>query len=350
MSSQDSVTERFYFPPRGQGIELQDKRSPEVLGFLTEIIPRVNQFVQEHPLQGRANIPRWALWRHGYLVHVEGDFNATIDVASLRKTWHAMMVGAAIKQRRIPSYHQKISVWQTKLTGYKADATWWHVMTQSAGFDYPYGNYPDFRPGQMWTYSDWNLVHLCHALAKVYGKRDFYDSYEDAAKAAYFDAIGMEGWSTRIVFDGASQMDDGVRFVISLEHMGRLGLLALARGRWDGVELVPQWFVEELERKQTYGMQVNYQGPNDGRVELNPEQFPECPYGFLTWVNTDGDYCSGADTGWAFGRGAGGTMVLWNSELGVVFAAAGLQMPPDSNSMVHIIEACVAGPNPLVLE
>ncbi|MDP6778204.1 MAG: hypothetical protein QGI83_15720 [Candidatus Latescibacteria bacterium] len=62
----------------------------------------------------------------------------------------------------------------------------------------------------------------------------------------------------KIVLDKASQMDDGVRFVTSLDHMGRLGLFALAGGGpWNGRELVPAWFVDELETKQTRNMQVN---------------------------------------------------------------------------------------------
>jgi hypothetical protein len=106
-----------------------------------------------------------------------------------------------------------VSEWQTDLEGNHRDATWQHVITQSAGFDYPYGEYPAFKPGEMWTYSDLNLVHFCHAMGKVYGK-------------------------------------------------------ALARGRWKGQQLVPRWFVEELETKQTQGMLVNYEGPNDGMCHL----------------------------------------------------------------------------------
>jgi CubicO group peptidase (beta-lactamase class C family) len=288
------------------------------------------------------------LWRHGYLVHVEGDFHQTTDVASLRKTWHAMIVGAAIKQGRIPSLDQKISTWLPELKGNDAEATWRHVLTQSAGFDYPYGDYPDYRPGQMWTYSDWNLVHLCNALARVYGKKDFYDNYAEVAGKAYFNAIGMEGWSTAIRKDaGFGKRDDGVRFVLSLEHMGRLGLLALARGTWNGVELVPKWFVEELETKQTSGMRVNYDGPNDGRVGLSPQRFPECPYGYLTWVNTDRDLFTGADSAWACGRGAGGSIVLWNHRNGIVFAGVGIQASSGTNSVSRTIEASIIGPNPL---
>ncbi len=328
----------FYFPPPGEGLDKQIQLSPEEIGLDPAIISE---------LQDKAI--SWALWRHGYLVHVKGSFNAVNDVASIRKTWHALTVGAAIKQGKIPSYNQKISVWQTELTGNDADATWWHVMTQSTGFDYPYDSYPDFISGEMWTYSDLNLVHINHALAKAYGKQDFYDNYDDVLKEAYFDAIGMQGWSTRIAYDEASQMYDGIRLKLDLEDMGRLGLFVLARGKWNGIEVVPQWFVEELERKQTNGMQVNYDGPNNGILSsfLNSTDFPESPYGFMTWVNTDGNYYPGADTFWAFGRGLD-NYILWNTTNGIVFVGKGVQANPTSDGIPHIIERNITGPNPLI--
>jgi len=346
----------FYFPAAGKSIENQDLRSPQQVGLAADFIHKVNQYILKNPYARKkvesarrtAGKPRWALWRHGYLVHIEGNFHKTVDVASLRKTWHAMIVGAAIKQGKIPSLHQRISKYLPELKGNDAEATWWHVITQSAGFDYPYGDYPDYKPGQMWTYSDWNLVHLCSALARVYGKKDFYDRYEDVAGQAYFDAIDMEGWSTRIVKDSSFGRHDGVRFVLSLEHMGRLGLLALARGTWNGVELIPKWFIEELETKQTYGMRVNYNGPNDGRIGLSAQRFPESPYGYLTWVNTDQDLFPGTDSAWACGRGAGGCVVLWNHKNGIVFAGIAVAVSSDSNSIPRIIEDAVAAPNPLI--
>lgn len=348
--AEDLPVSKFYFPPLGRGLGNQDQRQPEEVGLDPAIVQRIDQFVRDNPESPKKGSQRWALWRHGYLIHVEGDLDETVDVASLRKTWHAMTVGAAIKQGKIPSYHQKISVWQTELEGSKAEATWRHVIMQAAGFDYPHGDHPDYKPGEMWTYSDWNPVHLCHALAKVYGKKDFYDNYDDVIKEAYFDAIGMEGWSTRIVYDRSSGMEDGIRFVISLEHMGRLGLLALARGTWKGVELIPRWFVEELETKQTYGMKVNYEGPYDGMISLRDygDRFSECPYGYMTWVNTDRDYFPGADSSWAAGKGAGGTIILWNRKNGIIFAGVGVKVGPSSDSIPHIIEGCVTGQNPLL--
>jgi len=334
-------TGALYFPPPGRGLAPQAQRTPAQARLDPLVIQQISQFLDAHRDERTTTAQRWALWRYGYLVHVEGDFDEVVPIASLRKTWHALTVGAAIQQGRIPSYDQKISVWQIELTGLHAEATWRDVLTQSAGFDYPHGDHPAYPPGEMWTYSDWNLHHLCHALAKVYGKRDFFDGYDDVLAQAYLDAIGAQGWSSYAHYDTISQMYDGAWIRASLEHMGRIGLLILARGTWDGVELIPRWFVEELETKQTYGMRVNYNGPYDGVVGLDPAQFPEAPYGYLTWANTDGDFFPGADTAWAWGSGAGGMKTMWNRNTGVVFSAIGARIEPSAHSVPHLIEAAI---------
>ncbi len=333
----------MHFPGAGNTLAAHARWTPAQAGLDPSLAARVAAYLRDHPYTPRRTAPRWALWRHGRLVHIEGDFLEKADVASLRKTWHALIVGAAIQQGRISSPDEKIGRWLPELTGHDAAATWRHVLTQSASFDYPYGEHPDYRPGEMWTYSDWNLVHLCNALARVYGKSGYADRYADVAAGAYFDAIGLQGWSTRIVKDAAftPHPDDGVRFVFNLEHLGRLGLFALARGTWNGVELVPRGFVEALETKQTRGLRVNYEGPNDGRIGLSPEQFPECPYGFLTWVNTDGDLYPGADRAWACGRGAGGSTVLWNRHHGLVFAGFGIQVAGRMNNLPRVLDGIV---------
>ncbi len=99
-------------------------------------------------------------------------------------------------------------------------------------------------------------------------------------------------------------------------------------------------FVEQLETKQTYGMKVNYNGPNDGESGLDKygNRFRECPYDFMNWVNTDDDYFPGADRAWTWGAGSYGTMILWNHKNGVVFAVVGISSGPSSLSIPHIIE------------
>jgi len=326
----------YYFPPPGQTLSQQNQQTPQTVNLSGNIIT---------DLSGKAT--RWALWRHGYLVHVSGDFNQTSEVKSLRKTWHALTVGAAVNQGKIPDFKtQKISFYQTNLTGKDKDATWWHVITQSAGFDYPgCGDSIDYAPGQMWTYSDLNLKNLNEALFKAWGSPGgsyTASNYKTVLNQAYFSAIGMQGWNTQL-------NTDGIRLVLDLEDMGRLGLLMLARGRWNNTVLVPQWFVEEQETKKTAGMLVNYDGCNDGVISfLTKATFPESPYGYLTWTNSAGDFYKNASTSWAWGAGAGGTYILWNQKNGVVFAGVGVDdSPKTSGGIPHIIEANITGSNPL---
>ncbi len=333
----------MFFPAPGQGLDKQKMKSPQEMGINPDVIDQIKQYTIDNPWTTgpRAKEVRWALWRNGFLVHLEGDFGKIINVASLRKTWLAMAVGAAIKQGKIPSIDQKISIWLPELKGIHAEATWRHVMSQSAGFDYPFENFPAFKPGEMWTYSDWNPMYLSLALARVYGKKDYHDNFDDVIKAAYFDAIGMQGWKTDYMFDNSSKMEDGIRFYFSLEHMGRLGLLALARGTWNGKEIVPRWFVEQMETKQTTGMKVNYNGPYDGATMIDQygKLFRESPYGLMTWLNADGNYYPGADKAWAWGAGNGGTIILWDRNNGIVFAGVGICTSPDSHGIPQIIEA-----------
>jgi CubicO group peptidase (beta-lactamase class C family) len=346
-----SNQENYYYPPAGNHISHHDQRQPEEVGLNPGIINEIKNFIDANPYRrsGRAYEPRWALWRNGYLIHVEGDFYKKNDVASLRKTWHAMIVGAAIQQGKIKDVHQKINEYVPELSGNHAEASWKDVLIQSAGFDYPYDTFPAYKPGEMWTYSDLSLVHLCNALAKVYGKENFYDYFDEVADMAYFDAIGMKGWETAIVRDASfGNRHDGVRYVINMEHMGRLGLLALARGKWNGKQLVPVSFVEALETKQTYGMKINYDGPNDGNIGQSEDEFPESPYGYLTWVNTDGDLFKGADKFWANASGAGGSKIMWNKNNGVVFVGFGLNLVSDNTNIPLIIEKNLVEANPLI--
>ena len=46
------------------------------------------------------------------------------DVASLRKTWHVMGVGAAVLQGRIASIDDPLGEWLPELEGEKRRATW----------------------------------------------------------------------------------------------------------------------------------------------------------------------------------------------------------------------------------
>jgi hypothetical protein len=85
-------------------------------------------------------------------------------------------------------------------------------------------------------------------------------------------------------------------------------------------------------------MRVNYDGPNDGKVGRNISVFPEVPYGYMAWVNSDGDEFPGADPEWAYASGAGGHKTFWNYKFGIVFATAGARELPRTSNVPQILE------------
>ena len=121
------------------------------------------------------------------------------------------------------------------------------------------------------------------------------------------------GWSTFPALDG-------IGFNMDLEDLGRIGLLLVLGGEWEGSHLLPFSFVSQMLGKQTYGLSPNYDNDNDGQTELLSTDFQESPYGLMTWVNTDLDLYPGADSTWAVALGADGQFILMDPESGIVLA------------------------------
>jgi hypothetical protein len=281
-----------YFPPPGQGFDKQSRKTPFEVGLKPEVIKQLDDAA-----------PVWALWRWGHLVHVSGGFNNTRGIASLRKTIHAAITGAAIQQGKIKSVDDKLTTYLSGLSGNDAQATIRHLLSRIASLGNP------AAPGERFAYEDIEVRTDIQLNCKAFGQTP--QTYQDVARTAFFDSIGMQGWSTRM--EGSTN----VHFIVDLEDMGRFGLLMMARGRWKDMQLLPQKFVEELETKQTYGIKCSggypgCSGPNH-----------EAAHGYFTWVNTDRDVYSKADSKWAWGAGSGGHRIFWNYKLGFVYAELG---------------------------
>jgi hypothetical protein len=326
----------FYFPPSGESIANQSQKTAPQVDLDGDIVANLNAVI---------TTGRWALWRHGYLVHVEDDFNQTSEIKSLRKLFHAVTAGVAAYRGLIPSLSQPISVWNPELTGLDASATWRHVLTQTSAFDEPV-----LAPGSLWAYSDANPFQLNRALARVWGRTDYTDNYDLVISDALLDPIDAQGWSTYVA-------PDGIRLIVDLEDLGRMGLLLVAGGQWDGTRLVAQSFVDDLSAKQTYEIPPNYNNANDGQTGLRVSDFPESPYGYMAWVNTDQDLYPAAAATWALGHGSGGHYVAYDPASGVVLAMLDADFvsvpgnppgwPTPVRAALEVVQADITGPNPL---
>jgi CubicO group peptidase (beta-lactamase class C family) len=347
------LNEGIHFPQPGEGIQFQDQRTPEEVGLSPTIIEDVDKVIA----QGR-----WAIWRYGYLVHIEGDFNANSEVRSLRKTFFALAVGSALQSQRIPSIDQSLSHLNLQTNNQKL--TWHHLLNQTSGL---YS--AQLTPGEEWAYHDFNPYLLCQALSSIYGKSSYEDNFSDVIGEALLNPIGAQGWSTKAE-------EDGVRLVLDLEDLGRIGTLLIAHGKWNEKSIVPEGFVEELSTKQTYGIQANYtvnsefevtssQGQNrwnpSGIIKaiknqvrgeqnfqgMHVKKFSESPYGYMAWVNTDQDLWPGVSPKWSMGYGAGGNLLIWNLESGLVLAALDSEFnspgfsknwPMSASSLIRVLE------------
>ncbi len=335
-----------YFPPKGQSTSYQKKKTASAVGLSSGIVTDLKNTI----LAGR-----WAVWRHGYLVHNQGAFNTKTEIKSARKTFHAATIGALIRQGKIDSIHQPLTDWDAGVAGGPGnchlDATLGHAMTQTTAFDES-----QLCPGELWAYSDANPPVINRVAARAWrgtNATDYTSNYKEVIGGALLDRIGASGWSTSVE-------SDGIRLSMDLEDLGRFGLLMANGGRWNGTVIVPEWFVVELSTKQTYGIPPNFDNANDGHTGLTEEDFPAgSPYGYFTWVNTEQDLFPEADPTWAEARGANGNILLWDGTSGVVMAILASSdkfspaetrpgWPLEVTPVVNVLQASIIGPNPLV--
>jgi CubicO group peptidase (beta-lactamase class C family) len=120
-------------------------------------------------------------------------------------------------------------------------------------------------PGTRWDYSDAAFAHLSLIFSRVTGKE-----IGDYMNERVFRPIGIQnfGWDSQ---GGSGHIGphtnahSGLR--LSASDFARLGYLMAHRGRWEGRQLVPEWWIDLATRSSQ---------------NLNRS------YGYTFWVNTDG--------------------------------------------------------------
>jgi CubicO group peptidase (beta-lactamase class C family) len=117
----------------------------------------------------------------------------------------------------------------------------------------------DHEPGSKWDYNNTGLSLLSPLFEKATGKQ-----IDDFLKERVFTPIGIAAddwkWERR---DGYAIPYSGCH--ITARGMGRIGLLALHKGEWNGQRVIPaDWLKESIAPSQ----------------EMNPS------YGYLWWNNT----------------------------------------------------------------
>lgn len=120
-------------------------------------------------------------------------------------------------------------------------------------------------PGEHWDYSDAGFAHLSLIFSRVTGKE-----IADYMNERVFRPIGIRnfGWDLQ---GGSGHIGPHTNahsgLHLSARDFARVGYLMAHRGRWEGKQLVPEWWIDLATRSSQ---------------DLNRS------YGYTFWVNTDG--------------------------------------------------------------
>lgn len=282
ISAQAQVAVAWDWPvstPDEQGLDGQ-KLAALVAEFRRgELLPRLHELL---------------IVRHGRLVLKEG-FNGWAPgklhtLQSVSKSFTSALVGIAIARGEFKGVEEKVFDFFPDMTGIanmderKAAMRLEDILTMRTGTDYREGG-PDLpheqmnrlargwdrfyldrpmvqRPGTGFQYDSGGVILLSAMLKRRTGKHA-----EEYARDLLFKPLGIEKWFWLRNAEGHTHTGGGL--ALSGRDTAKLGQLYLNKGRWGGVQVVPEsWVRESLTM----------------RVDLTVPGQPPSGYGYLWWV------------------------------------------------------------------
>ena len=281
--------------------------------------------------------------RGGKLVMRWGDQAQRYDLKSSTKAIGVTAVGLALQDGKFKSLHEKAGKYhpglglpprENKSKGWIEKITLFHLATQTAGFDKP-GGYTKlmFEPGTKWSYSDGGPNWLAECVTLAY-KRDL----QEVMFERVFGPIGIKrselSWRRNAYRDkdieGVARREFGSGIHANANAMARIGYLYLRRGRWQGTQLIPSWFVDAVRvvPKEIRGLPV---------VKKESYFNASDHYGLLWWNNSDGEMANvPRDAYWSWGLYD--SLIVVIPSLDVVASRAGKSLNKQRNSHYGSIE------------
>jgi CubicO group peptidase (beta-lactamase class C family) len=234
----------------------------------------------------------------GRVVLEHGDVAHVSKVASVRKSILAMLYGRYVESGAVDLERTVVDVGLEDVAPFlpvEREATLRHVLMARSGIYLPSGT-PSLdplmpargshQPGTFFQYSNWDFDAAGAAFEKLTG-RDIFDALEtDLARP-----IGMQDFSRARQEKHAmppSRFPEYAMY-LSARDMARIGLLMLRRGNWNGMQLVPADWVEEITALVTPEEDI-------APVIAGPAFANRWGYGMLWWV-WDAPNVRGAVTG-----------------------------------------------------
>ena len=262
------------------------------------------------------------VYRGGKEIAAWGDVGRADMTFSVAKSFLALLAGLALGDGRIGSLDDRVA--DTALDdGYASaqnrDITWRHLLTQTSEWsgtlfdkedridhnrvvgvsvaDAPKGTRRAMRrPGSFYEYNDVRVNRLSLSLLHL-----FREPLPSVLKRRIMDPIGASnGWrwdgyrNSTVTIDGKPMVSVpggghwGGGIVISARDLALMGLLVAGGGRWDGKQILPAGWTDELVKP-----------------------CPVAPfYGLMWWLNTDRRQSAAASERSYFALGWG-SHIVW---------------------------------------
>ncbi len=235
------------------------RESPTLHGLPEDIGERLRKI-----LDSTGDIRAWAFAKDGAIIEdfYRPPYNSGTNFAiqSCSKSVTGTLVAIAIEQGKIKGLDQLASDFFPEATDAQKrtlkNITIRHLLTNTSGIsvsDAP--NWTEWRgsanwvewilnrpaphyPGQVFSYATQNTHLLSYILQEATGEKLF-----DYAKKNLFDKIGMK--SATLSSDAQGIGDGGNGYTLTIEDMLRFGQLYLNGGKWQGEQVVPEYWTRE---------------------------------------------------------------------------------------------------------
>lgn len=253
---------------------------------------------------------------YGKIVYQWGDTKARFDLKSSSKSIGVTALGLAIMDRKVALHDSVLK--HCPDIGSK-DITFFHLASQTAGFDKPGGFQPLlFKPGEKWSYSDAGPNYLADCLTTLYNR-----DLEDLLFERVFTPLGITHddlkWRPNAYrpkeLNGVARREFGSGVHANVEAMARIGLLYALAGRIKTRQVLPPDFVAMLRQPldELRGLEV-----------LKEDEHPKASshYGLLWWNNGDG-HVRGVPTDAYWSWGLYDSHILIIPSLDLIVARAG---------------------------
>lgn len=317
--------------PCGTGTELWPTRkwqvaAPGTLGLDADALSSVVTSARAMP-----GVTSLLVVRHGQIALEEyfhgGSRGQPVPVASITKSVTSYLVGIALDRGFIDSLDQPLIQLVPQVAPPAgrpaAKITIRQLLTMTSGLsEYWYQDKPLMlrlmaQPGTTFRYSNEGVQFLIRALGQSTRESVLKFSQEVLWKPLDID-VDESRWP-RFELDGSGDGAAGLR--LTTRELGKLGLLALRGGCWEGKQVVPAAYLGQAMRKQ-----VDADGPEPG----------ERGYGFLWWITP---------AGIPYMAGQGGQFVVVYSglDLVAVITARGDAPDPDYLGQFQLISVGVTG-------